>query len=218
MSKYLASDIIREVRIAIDQNMSSAPMAMLADVDTLSLEDIISSHVPTAARLVEQDAPIHMIGAGEPFAASIGWEGSVGVGSGRILLPDDFLRLVTFKMSDWSYAVNTAIEETDALYVQQGSRYGGIRGNPQRPVVAVLHEAKGLMLQFWSCSAGADVKVTRARYIPIPKVGSDGMIAISDKLRAAVVYKAAYLTALSTTNADLATAMNTMCNELMQLK
>lgn len=207
--------MLEEVRIAMDMNARNAPMVGINDLDTLTLDDMIRHYLPIAAREAETAAPQHLLGAGQPFATSIGWEGSIGSGSGRILLPDDFLRLVSFKMSDWSYAVTAAIEETDPLYRLQGSRYAGVRGNPQRPVVALLHEARGLMLQFWSCKAGANVKVTRARYIPIPKIGSDGMIEISSKLKDAVVYKTAYLTALGTKDAELATAMSSIYNELL---
>ena len=49
-------------------------------------------------------------------------------------LPDDFLRLVSVKMSDWNHPV-VEITTDPALLALQNSEWEGVRGNPQRPVV-----------------------------------------------------------------------------------
>jgi hypothetical protein len=213
--EYNVSDLKREARVAIDMNMSSQPLAALQDVDTLSLEDIIESKIADAARIVESMAPVHLLDAGEPFAETIGWDSAVGYGGGHIILPSDFLRLVSFQMSDWDYAVTTVITEDDPLYPQQRSRFPGIRGCPQRPVVALVQRPVGLTLEFYSCTGGEEVYVTRARYIPIPKI-TNGKIDICEKLKPSVVYYIGYLTALSVGDSDLAASMLNNSNELMK--
>lgn len=213
--KYKVNDLVRDIRIAIDQNMTSTQLAGLGDIDTLSLEDIIGSKIADAARIVEQNAPSYLLDSGQAFADSIGWYGAVGIGSGYIHLPDDFMRLVCFQMSDWSRAVITAISEDDPQYEMQSSRFPGIRGCPQKPVVAITQQPVGLVLEFYSCTAGEHVYVKKARYIPIPKV-TDGEIELCERLKPSIVYYAAYLTALSVGNGDLAAGMLNISKELMK--
>ncbi len=205
----------REIRIALDQNNVSAQLFNLDDVDTLSLEEIIESKIADAARIVENNAPAYLLDSGKAFADSIEWESTVGIGAGRILLPDDFLRLVCFQMSDWSRAVSVAIDENDPLYQRQSSRFAGVRGNPQRPVVAITGQPGGLVLEFFSCSAGRNVYVKQARYIAIPVV-EEGQIDICEKLKPSVVYYAAYLVAASINDGTLAQNLLNISNELMK--
>ena len=118
-------------------------------------------------------------------------------------------------MSDWSRPVTTAISEDDPQYELQSSRYPGIRGCPQNPIVAITQQPVGLVLEFYSCTAGEHVYVKRARYIPFPKI-VNGSIELCEKLKPAIVYYAAYLTALSIGDSDLATSMVTISKELMK--
>lgn len=212
---FYVDDLKREIRIALDQNMNSTPLLDVGDIDTLSLDDIIESKIEDAARLVMRDAPLHLLDGGKAFGESIKWFSREGVGGGYIALPSDFLRLVSFQMSDWSYPVNVAITEDHPLYPLQSSRYAGIKGNPQRPVVALSSQPIGLVLEFYSCEAGEGVYVKRATYLPIPKIDG-GQIIFSEKLKSSVVYYAAYLTALSIGNGDLATVLLNTSKELMQ--
>lgn len=211
--KYKIEDLVREVRIALDHNMESGQLLELDDVDTLAFNEIVASKIADAARIVESQCPIYLLDSGKPFGDNISWPSRVGHGMGWIHLPDDFLRLVTFQMSDWSYAVNTPINETDPLYAQQHSRYAGIKGNPQRPVVAIVQQPIGLVLEFYSCENGDNAYIKYARYIPIPRVKDDA-IELSEKLRSPIVYYTAYLTALSIGEGDLAQKMLNISNEL----
>lgn len=216
---FPVSDLKKDVRIALDYNPSSDALLETEDIDTLTLEEVIVSKIEDAARLVTLAAPQHLLEGGEPFGDSVFWDSHPGYGPGRIALPDDFLRLVTFKMSDWDMAVTVAITEDDPAYPMQRSRYPGIRGNPQKPVVAIVTQPIGQVLEFFSCTGGPDVYVKRARYIPIPKITDEGegdMIPICAKLRPAVVYYTAYLVAQATGQADLAAAMLNNANELMK--
>ncbi len=213
--RYEVSDLKREIRIALDQNNTSSQLLETGDIDTLSLEEIIESKIADAARIVESQAPADLLDGGRAFADNIGWQSRVGYGMGMVELPDDFMRLVVFQMSDWSYPVTTAISDTDPLYKQQFSRYPGIRGCPQKPVVAICERPSGLVLEFFSCTDGEDVYVKRARYIPIPRIVDDG-IELCEKLKSAIVYRAAYMVALSTGMADLAASMLNIENEMMK--
>lgn len=209
---YQVADIVKDVRVCLDQNMVSDALAGIGDVDTLALDEIIESKIVNAAMAIESQAPVTMLDSGRAFGDSIGWDSEAGYGSGHIHLPDDFLRLLTFQMSDWDYAVTQAITEDDPLYAQQRSRFGGVRGNPQKPIVAITQQPIGLVLEFYSCTSG-DAWVKRARYIPIPRI-RNGKIELCEKLKPAIVYYTAYLAALSISDTTLAASMLNTANTL----
>lgn len=146
---YLLDNLKKSIRIALDQNNSSDLLVGIGDIDTLTLEEIIASKIVDAVRIVTADAPSYLLEGGKPFAERIAWESQPGYGCGWTLLPDDFLRLVCFKMSDWSYAVTDAVTEDSQAYRMQRSRFPGIRGNPERPVVAITSQPAGQVLEFF---------------------------------------------------------------------
>ena len=220
---YSVEDIKRDVRIALDQNNSSDALIETGDIDTLTLEEIIESKIEDAARIVSRDIARHLLDGGRSFGESIGWDSSEGYGSGFVPLPSDFLRLLSFQMSDWAYPVTSAITEDNPMYPLQHSEFGGVRGNWQKPVVAIVNrsvtidsqEKEGLILEFYSCSAGAGTRIKTARYIPMPKI-ENGSITLYGNVRPAVIYYTAYLVALSIEANDLAVVLLNVSKELMQ--
>lgn len=210
---YPVEQLVREAKVAIDENVSSEPLASLVDLDTLTLDEIIRSKVEDAARLVEEGAAHYLLDAGKSFGASVEWESQEGYGAGKVNLPSDFMRLVTFRMSDWFKPVTEAITEDHPLYIQQTSRYLGVRGNPERPVVAIVHGSAGQVLEFYSCSAGPGVRVAVAKYLPIPTI-KDGYIDLCPKLERAVVYRLASMACAIVGHSDLAALLLGTSNEL----
>lgn len=204
---YDISKIQEDVRIAINENRLGTELIEDADEETLSLNEIIQSKIEEAVQTVESISPLHLVGEGETFAETIVWFGEPGNGGGYTLLPPDFLRLITFQMSDWSYPVSTAISQDSPLYPLQKSRYPGIRGCPQRPVVAIVPRAIGLTLEFYSSTAGENSYVIRARYLPIPKI-ENGIIEFCERLYKAVVLQCAAMTSVTVGNAQLAEYFN----------
>ena len=211
---YQVEDIVRQVRVVLDQNMASDTLVALGDVDTLSLEEIILKELPTAIRSVVLAAPIHMLGAGIPFGESIQWDTQQGIGSGYILLPDNFLRLVSFQMSDWSRAVSDAITPAHHQYALQSSRYPGVRGNPQKPVVAIVNRPIGMVLEFYSCKGGSDVYIKIANYIPLPSIQL-GKVRMPHLLKDAIVHYTAYLVAMSIQQTEQAEKMLAISKSLI---
>ena len=59
--RYEVSELKREIRIALDQNMTSSQLLATGDIDTLSLEEIIESKIVDAARIVENQAPSYLL-------------------------------------------------------------------------------------------------------------------------------------------------------------
>lgn len=186
---YKVDEVKRDVRIAMDENKSVVQFLKEKDFETLSLDDIIGSKVVEAVRRVEGSAPAFFLEEGHLFGDAVYW---MGEGRGWTLLPDDFMRLVAFRMSDWERTCFAAITPDDPLYDLQWSRFRGVRGNVQKPVCAVVNRAEGKALEFFSCNS-EDATVQRASYIPFPAIDGDGGIDICERCYTPVVYMTAAL-------------------------
>lgn len=203
MKVYLLDEIAKDVRIAIDQNMQSKTLVDFGDVDTLSLNDIIKSKIVDAVKRIHSTAPSYLLDGGHNFGDAIYWK---ELESGWCLLPEDFMRLVVFQMDDWERAVYHAISEDDEEYQKQSSRFKGIRGTPQKPVCAIAIRPEGRVLEFYSCKS-IDAMVSRAVYLPYPKVDKDNGIQICERCYQAVVYTIASLVLITYGSADQSKAL-----------
>lgn len=90
--QYLLEGILSDVRIALDENEMTADL--IRDINTLSLNDIIRQKVVDAVRTVSLNASADLMGDAPSIASEITWRGNVAT----LPLPDDFLRLVIFKI------------------------------------------------------------------------------------------------------------------------
>lgn len=209
---YQTAEVARDVRIAIDQNSADEQLLEEGDTDTLQLDEIVRSKIEEAVRRVEMAAPVHLLEEGHTFGDAVYWG---QYESGHVLLPDDFMRLIAFRMSDWERTVYTAISAEDPAYQMQSSRYKGIRGNTQKPVCAIVNRAEGKALEFYSCKS-EDAYIMRASYLPYPRTGKGGGIDISERCYRAVVYMAAALTLLTYGEADKAATMTELSKTYLQ--
>lgn len=200
----------RDVRIAVDMNRESTPLLLDGDTETTSFDDIIYAKLTDAVRMVEMEAPLNLLEQGHQFGDNVVWGED---GKGWILLSDDFMRLVVFKMSDWRHSVSEAITQDDPKYSRQWSRWKGICGNPEKPVVAIVNRAEGNVLEFFSCHDDT-ATVEQAVYVPLPRIDLDGGIDVSEKCYKAAVYRAAAL-ALASIGDQLSTTMVELSKSLL---
>lgn len=208
---YKILQIARDVRIAIDENKTSEQLIADEDIDTLSLNDIVRSKIVEAVRRVVTEAPTHLLDGGLPFGDAIFWRSK---GSGWTLLPEDFMRLLIFKMSDWERPVYEPITAADPQYQLQFSRYKGLRGNPQKPVVSIVSRAEGRALELFS-SKDSTATVEQAVYLPFPKVDCDGGIEIPERCYMPVIYQAASLVLSTIGQSDLSSVMSELSKQLL---
>lgn len=208
---YKVQRIARDVRIAIDENKTSEQLIADEDIDTLSLDDIVRSKIVEAVRRVITEAPVHLLDGGVPFGDAVYWRDK---GAGWTLLPDDFMRLLIFKMSDWERPVYEPITAADAKYQLQFSRYKGVRGNPQKPVVAIVSRAEGRALELFSCKSQS-ATVEQAVYIPLPRVDCDGGIEIPERCYTSAVYQAASLVLATIGQGELSSLMSELSKQLL---
>lgn len=210
---YNIPKIARDVRIAIDENKTSNQLLTEDDIDTLSVEEIVRSKIVEAVRRVVSEAPVHLLDGGLHFGDSIFWKDKC---CGWTRLPDNFMRLLIFKMNDWERPVYEAITADDPRYALQSSRYKGIRGTAQRPVVAIVTRTEGRVLEFYSCKS-EEATVEQALYYPLPYRDHEDGVKIPERCYHAVVYEAASLTLLTLGQGDLSARMRELSKELILL-
>lgn len=207
---YSLGKITEDVRRAIDQNSREGLLIAEEDEGTLDLADMIASKVVEGVRRIEIAAPAYLLEEGHSFGDAICWDDR---GSGRIELPDDFMRLIIFKMSDWERPVFEVLSPTDPRYMLQSSRSKGIRGNVQKPVVAIVNMPWGKALEFYSCKSKS-ATVERATYIPYPEMDDTGGVDISKRLYDAVVYQIAALVLISYGQSEQAANLQALAQSL----
>ncbi len=208
---YKVNDMLKDVRVALDENAVSGQLIGIHDMDTLSLDEIIRSKIEESAKRVESVAPVEMLHTAHDFSKKPFW-GTLN--SGWVMLPDDFMRLVAFRMSDWERTVRHAISVTSPEYEMQSSRFKGIRGNPQKPVCAVVIRPEGKSLEFYSCKSN-DACVTQALYLPYPHLDSSGGIDLSPECYKAIIYTAASLTLFAYGSVEKAQAFSSLAESLI---
>lgn len=209
---YSVGKIMRDVRVVLDENQVGDRLIVEEDADTLSLDDIIRSKIEEAARRVETDAPVYLLEEGHDFGDAVYWG---DMESGWVLLPDDFMRLIVFEMSDWERAVFAAISPADPEYRLQRQRVKALRGTAQRPVCVIVNRPEGKALEFYSCKSEA-AYVRRAQYLPYPRIDRDGGIDICERCYTAVIYAAASLVSLSLGEADKSAAFSEVSKTALQ--
>lgn len=209
---YQLDKIMQDVRICLDQNMTSDALLESGDIDTLALDDIIRSKILEAVQRVHMDAPNYLLEGGHNFGDAVYWR---ELESGWVLLPPDFMRLVVFEMDDWEQAVYQAISTDDPEYEKQRSRFKGIRGTAQRPVCAIAIRPEGRVLEFYSCKS-KDAQVSRAMYIPYPKIDEDNGVDICERCYNSVVYTAAGLTLLTCGEVEKGNAVSELAQTFLK--
>jgi hypothetical protein len=96
--------------------------------------DYVDEQLPIAANEVLLSVPIHKLYA---TAMSSPTSSPNLDGTGVITLPQDFLRLHTLKMQEWSVPIHIAISVDHPLYRHQLNKY--TRGHKDKPVAVLNH-------------------------------------------------------------------------------
>lgn len=229
MTDYLVSDIVQDVRIAIDQNQDAESMENFGDVDTLDLSNLIKDKIEDAAKLIMKAAPLHMIGKGvKPNNLEILYEKVYKEDSqcyAVVKLPTDYMRCVTFRMEDWLLPITGSdiITPESPEYALQRSRVVGVRGNKERPVLALVpyvadateEDETEYCYEAYSTEDGKQCYFT---YLPIPTISVAEKISLPSRLYRAVVYAIAYLTALALNAQAQASVMLSTAKQLAEIQ
>jgi hypothetical protein len=116
--------------------------------------DYVDEQLPIAANEVLLSAPIHKLSATQADVSGISTLNANGVCT--IVLPDDYLRLVKVKLTEWSTPVSIPISVDHPLYRQQHNKY--TRGHQDKPVVAYVEVGSEKRLECYSYTKNSTVE------------------------------------------------------------
>ena len=211
MKSYNVKEIITDVRVVLDLNEEDTSLASINNDLTLSIDEIISSKIPDGIRIIHNSAPYSLLD-GMNYKNNIFWG---DLNSGYILLSDDFMRLVIFKMSDWERPVYNTITPDSVEYRKQSSKFKGCRGTTQKPVAAITARPSGKALEFYSCKdTGATIDTMV--YIPYPAIDSCDCYKISEKCYSAVIYSTASIVASTLGDNNKSTILDGLSKTLLR--
>lgn len=208
MEQALIEDLVKEVRITLDENRLEYSYLEENNTDNMDLNEIIRAKLLDSIRIILEACPVSLL---SPIAMSISEEGKItgDDGSGTVTLPEDFLRLVSFKLKTWNRAVVNAAEEGSSIDLMQRNTF--TRGTPIKPVCVFSHNEKGeRTMEYFTAGKDSggkyDHAIQRALYVKIPSVteNNDGQesVIIPKLLRFAIINYCAGLTETSRGNTE----------------
>lgn len=193
---YTATQIISMVRTAMGRNHMPQPLIGATDPDMVSIDSRIAARIEQTAREVYADTPPALLASDAKSFHNQGvyWHPPKGnLHSGHVLLPDDFMQLVVFEMSDWDRPVFEALNGDSPQYAVTRSRFPGICGCSHKPIAAIVNMPEGRAIEFYSCQS-TDAHISAASYIAMPAFDTNGGIDIAANCISAVVSRLATMT------------------------
>ena len=163
-------DFKRQVRVCLDENKSINTDTLLQDIDTLSLDEIIDSKVEEAALSVIKAAPVTKLGDISKSLKSLPSISKESPYNGEVALPNNFERLVRFKMKSWSHALFVVQQPYTPQWEKAHSGFN-VYGTKDRPVVFLVpseFNGRDLKLEFF-CAGSPNDKLDRCLYVARPK-------------------------------------------------
>ena len=161
----------------------------LLDEDTVRIDEYIRKCIPDAVSLVIQNSTGRCV---NPRYASGSSSVSNGDGSGYIVVPDDYVRLVAFRMKGWKRTVAIPFMYGTPEAAMQSNRY--TRGGKCKPACVEGRSASGRKtIEYYSIGKNETPQVDMFVY----EASYDSMeglpVSTSDPLFAAVCYMTASL-------------------------
>jgi len=208
--------LIEKVRIALDEILPEDE----ADGFTANADTEIAQALQTAIMQLSKEASPDMLEPkvlkGDLTPAQVKNDD----GTGYIILPPDFLRLMELKLTSWSSSVWELMDPTSDEARRQASRWG--RGTPQKPKAMESQDRAGnKILRYWTAGRFAnndgrevkaiyDHRIETFAYIGTPELSSDGSVIdcnLKDEAERSIIYRAAGIYLESKKEAELADRM-----------
>ena len=217
------ASIVEEIRIVLDQNMNSSPLADLGDIDTLSIDELIESKIIDAATAVLRAAPLPLLSdAANALTGSLSISSSAPL-KATLSLPADFLRLIRFKLASWPIPAHEALPADSREYIRANSPYH-VHGTKDRPLVFLLpggtvNSQPVMKLEAYCAGSNSDTLdgCLYAKYPSINTVSSSEQIVLGSQLKRPTVYYAASLVAMSVKEKEVAERLMAVCNESLKI-
>lgn len=207
METYAVSEMVKDIKVILDRNQESSDL-IPDDTDTLSQGELIRSRIEDAARLVLSGAPPQMIDA-DGLRQKPTWQYSNGAYVGKVKLQPSVMRILSVRASDWNRP-GKLITEHDGEYRMQTCRFG-VRGNPERPVAALVHTGGGRYIELYT--SGTSNATADISYVKSPSI-VNGQIILPPLLLEAVKYMAASLVCTSLGDSGTASGLASVAKGL----
>jgi len=141
------------------------------DQNTVVGDTLIDELMDPALKKLILITPPHLLETKAFFienSTSSGNQSDYGDGSGYVILPDDFVKLISFKMTEWKRPVTKAIGEFDPKYKLQKNNY--TRGGIAKPVCVIRYQPTldFKILEYYSVLT--DHTIDHALYAALPDV------------------------------------------------
>lgn len=157
--------LIELVQARIDE---LSPFSATDTVELNPSNDLVDKLLDEAAKYILLVFPLYMMPTDDIPITSITPNktaaGASVTGVGYIPLPTDFLRLHSFKMTDWKRVVNHAISQDSPTYKLQANPV--TRGGVAKPVCAVVidYDQGAKVLEYYSVT---NHTVQQRKYVPL---------------------------------------------------
>lgn len=234
----LMSDLVKEMRIAMDEVKHDEDNDILAD----DSDEEMKQAIETAGQQLLLQAPAQML-LPERVVVSLNETGKQDYdaiqtqytdGHGCLVIPDDWLRLVVLKLKSWSSSLTSLMDPDSKEAQMQASRW--TRGTPQKPrgMIATSPVTGKRVLMYWTAGRYDanhaeepgkvyDHEVELFTYIPYQKVedvfsketGKEKevidrkiVLALVDECRKYLIYRAISIFLVSKKESELAEKYN----------
>lgn len=171
--KYALTDVAGYVYALLDENREILEERVEYADPGVNLEPLITALLPEAARNVLMEASPDSFDecrelsgsqAGSPKQIST----CANMATVSYRLPDDFLRLLYCRMSDWEEGVRIPLEYGSDAHRLRGRRYGSFSFACRRPAVAV--KRRGKIADLLVYGTRQDSELAELCYVPRPVV------------------------------------------------
>lgn len=154
--------LINKIKTRIDEVSASGDAIVDVGVEnTKPYDSIISELLDESAMEILLKAPFYRLNVTTGSVQAIKDSNDEKIGT--ITLPDDFVRLVSFKMASWLQPVTAFAFPGDAVATKQSNKY--IRGGVAKPVAVLYRTDAGYMAHYYSVPSASDHIVDEFLYI-----------------------------------------------------
>ena len=172
---------IREIAAEVAALMGESLLLECQPEESLfpDLEEQVRIRAPAIlSDLILESPPEHLADAGKRMEANPTIDES---GTVTLELPEDFLRLLYVRMSDWVRGATELIPFSSPEAARHFSKWKGIRGTRECPAAirGFTPEGKQCIKLY---SSGKDAFLETALYIPFPALDSDEILEVPERL------------------------------------
>lgn len=169
---YRLTEIEERVYALLDENRDILVERVEYGDPGVALPTLIRMLLPDSARCVLLSASLDEISECVHMDSVPGLTRGVA-GNLFFTAPDDFLRLVWLRMSDWSVGVRTPLATGSEEYAMRFSRRPGLSRPRRSPAVALRRQGDRASLEVFGSVPGA--RVVEFDYIAVPRIRSENI-------------------------------------------